>query len=137
MSRRVRCLYCGRLFYPDPRCKNPKACSNAKCQRRRKNSSHKRWRDKAPDVLSDRRADCKKWRQTHPEYMRSYRASHPEYVAQNRRMQRKRYIAKRVVKSISISPQVLDKYDELSRSLFVVKSTSIAKGSIFKLSGVP
>lgn len=137
MLRRVRCLYCRYLFYSDPRCKNPKACSDPECQRKRRNASHKRWRDADPEVLSDRRRASRAWRRAHPGHKRAYRNDHPEYVEKNRRLQRWRCIIRRVVVSISISPQLVDRYRELARSLPVVVSTSIAMSTHNGLSGAP
>lgn len=137
MAKRVRCLYCHRLFYPDPRCKHPKSCKRPECQKRRKNDAHKRWRDSDLEVIEDRRKVSKEWRRDHPGYMRDYRARHPGYVERNRRLQRGKGIGRRVVKSISISPQVIDKYYEFTRSLSVVKSISIANRGYNGVSGMP
>lgn len=135
MLMRVRCLYCRYLFYSDPRCKNPKACSDPECQRKRRNASHKQWRDADPEVLSDRRATSRAWRRAHPGHKRAYRNDHPEYVEKNRRMQLAKRVIGRVVVSISISPQIVDRYRELARPLPVVVSTSIAIGPRPLLSG--
>lgn len=137
MRRRARCLHCRYLFYPDPRCKNPKACSDPECQRKRRNASHKQWRDADPEVLSDRRATSRAWRRAHRGHKRAYRNDHPEYVEKNRRMQLAKRVIGRVVVSISISPQLVDKYRELARPLPVVVSTSIANGPRPLLSGAP
>lgn len=137
MRERVRCFCCGCLFYPDARCKHPKACSNPKCQRKRRNLSHKRWRDADPQVLEDRRVISREWMRAHPGYMRLYRVNHPAYVERNRRMQRARRVARRVVKSISILPQAFNKYNEFAQPLRVVKSILMAFGHPPKVSGAP
>jgi hypothetical protein len=138
---RVRCLYCRRLFRPDPRCCSPRACPDPACQRRRRNASHKRWRDADPEVLADRRQASREWRRTHSGWMQEYRREHPEYVERNRQMQRKRRLearlAKRVVKSSVISPQVVEKYNQFTQSLRVVKSISIASRHSCRLQGAP
>jgi len=137
MPSRARCLYCRCLFYPDPHCKHPKACKKPACQKKRRNKSHKIWRDKDPEVLEDRRATSREWMRDHPGYMQEYRAKHLAYVERNRRRQRERGLAKGVVKSISISPQLFERYRELIQPLSVVKSTSIANCPSPGLQGAP
>lgn len=90
MRVRIRCRYCGCLFYPDPRCKNPKACRNSVCQRRRKYASDKQWRESDPEVLEDRRLATRVWLVAHPGYLKRYRVLHPASVEQNRKKQRER-----------------------------------------------
>lgn len=109
MRGRIRCRYCGRLFHADPRCKNPRACLDPKCQRERRNKSHKRWCDRDPEVVKDRRATTREWFARHPGYLGRYRASHPDYVARNREAQRERRRRPRVDKSISKSGYPVDK----------------------------
>lgn len=136
MPKRARCLRCRRLFYPDPRCKHPKACEDPECQKKRRYASHKIWRDKDPEVIKDRRETSRNWRRAHPGHKRDYRRKHADYVERNRRQQRGRRLAKRVVVSILISPQAIDKYNELVRSLPVVVSTSMANRPSPGLQGV-
>lgn len=137
MPRRARCFRCRRLFYPDPRCKHPKACKDPECQRERQYASHKIWRDKDPEVIKDRRETSRNWRRTHSGHMQDYRLKHADYVERNRQQQRGQRLAKRVVVSISTSPQVVDKYNEFIRSLPVVVSTSIANCPAPGLQGMP
>lgn len=137
IRERIRCLYCRRLFRPDPRCRHPKACPDPTCQRRRRGASHKRWRDADPEVLEDRRVASREWRRAHPGYMRSYRSGHSEYVDQNLQRQRNRRLAGRVVKSIVISPQPLETYSEFERLLPVVKSISMVHEGMSRLQGAP
>jgi len=115
IRKRVPCVYCRRLFYPNSRCRNPKACSDPECQRRRRNSSHKQWRDDDPQICADRREASREWRRNNPGHMQKYRKKHPEYVEDNRRKQQRRRFLRRVVKSIVIAAQPLEKSNEFVR----------------------
>lgn len=112
MPRRIRCRYCGRLFYPDPRCRNPKACRDPACQLRRRYESHKRWCESDPEVMRDRRAANRAWFAHHPGYLREYRAKHPDYVERNREKQRARRRRGGVDKSIVRSSYPVEKQGE-------------------------
>lgn len=106
---RIRCRICSCLFYPDPRCKNPIACKDPECQRKRRNASHKQWCDNNPDVAADRRTNTRVWFAAHPEYLQKYRAEHPEQMEQNRIKQRERRKKRCVDKSILKSSYPLEK----------------------------
>lgn len=110
--KQKRCLYCRRLFYVDPRCNNPKACRDPKCQRRRRNEFHKRWRDRDPEVLEDRRRATRDWFSKHRGYLRDYRDRHGDYVERNRKKQRERRRKRRVDKSTSILGYHIDNQQE-------------------------
>lgn len=115
MQKRRRCYYCRRLYYPNPRCHNPKACS--KCQQKRKYDYHKQWREDDPEVMEDRRKATRAWFAERPGHLKRYRALHPEYVERNRQKQRERRSKKRPVDiSISILAQHIDLYKEYARS---------------------
>lgn len=134
---RVRCLYCGRLFYPDSHCKQPKACRRAECQRKRRSAAHRRWLAANPEVAKDRRSYSREWWRAHAGYMRSYRISHPEYVERNRIQERGRRFSRRVVKSISSSVQSIDISGGFAWPPPVVKSISMAIATQPLLAGAP
>ena len=75
---RRRCVYCNKLYRPDPRqkCKQ-KTCGSGDCQRKRKRDNAREWRKKNPGY------DTKRYRETRQpdrrEWKRRYWASHPEY----------------------------------------------------------
>lgn|GEM_PF-4482144 len=113
MRKRVRCYYCRRLFYPDSRCQNPIACKNTKCQRKRKNASHKQWCDRNPDVQTDRHAVSRSWFAKRPGFWRDYRRKHPKKAERNRCKQRERRNKQRVAKSIPKSAYPPEKQEEI------------------------
>ena len=75
---RKRCIYCKKIFSPDPRQKGmQKTCGSRNCKKKRKQENAKRWREENPDYDTSeyRKARCKKRRT----YKRDYWATHPEY----------------------------------------------------------
>jgi hypothetical protein len=67
------CLYCGKIFLPDPRVGNrQKACSWA-CQKLRKRENNKSFSRKNPGYWRGRYKYLKQWRLTHPGYQRHWR----------------------------------------------------------------
>ena len=75
---RKRCIFCKKLFYPDPRQKGmQKTCGSDICKKKRKQKNAKSWREKNPgyDTSEYRRARHKNRRA----YKRQYWATHPDY----------------------------------------------------------
>lgn len=124
MKKKIRCRYCRSRFHPDPRCKNPIACSNPKCQRKRKYVSHKRWCDRNPDVKADRHAVSRAWFAMRPGFWQDYRRKHPEQAECNRRKQRERRKRRRVAKSIPKSAYHVDKQKEIFQLVPVGESVA-------------
>ena len=55
-KRRIRCPYCGELFWPDPRTAwRQWACSKPSCQARRRRDTQRRYREKNPGEQEARR----------------------------------------------------------------------------------
>ena len=90
------CPYCQTTFQPSPRRPDQRVCSGPDCQNRRRNEYRRNKRRTDPvyaQVVSDSR---RKWRQTHPDYQKTYRQSHPEAAARNREQQRQRDRKRRI-----------------------------------------
>lgn len=90
------CPYCQTTFQPSPRRPDQRVCSRPDCQNQRRNEYRRNKRRTDPvyaQVLSDSR---RKWRQTHPDYQKTYRQSHPEAAARNREQQRQRDRKRRI-----------------------------------------
>ena len=127
MQKRRRCYYCHSLYYPNPRCHKPKACSNPKCQKMRKYDSHKIWRESDPEIMSDRRTATRKWLKKHPKYLKAYRKKHLDYVEQNRRKQREKAGKKKSVDiSTLISPQIPEKQRDIFKLVPLDSSVDIS-----------
>ena len=82
VASRKRCPACGHMFTPDPRVgERQQYCSQAECQKTRQRKNESDWRERYPDCVIAQR---KKWRQTHPDYLRQWRLKHPGAVRRNR-----------------------------------------------------
>lgn len=128
--KRIRCHFCHHLFYPDPRCKKPIACSKAGCQKARKYASDKRWRDSDSELLSDRQQVTRLWLANHPDYLREYRRSHPDYTERNRikeRLRRKKRTYRGPIDiSALISAYPAEKQGNFFKLVPVIKSVDIS-----------
>jgi hypothetical protein len=75
---RKRCVYCKKLFYPDPRQKGKqKTCGSEACKKKRKREYGKAWRERNPEYDTGeyrqaRRQDRRAWK-------RQYWSTHPRY----------------------------------------------------------
>jgi hypothetical protein len=79
------CASCGCEFDPDRYHPNQKYCGRQSCRRSRR---RRRQREKLrvdADYRANQASAQTRWRQTHPDYWKTYRAGHPEYVERNRR----------------------------------------------------
>lgn len=95
-----RCSCCRRIVSRNPRVRNQRYCAAKPCQQARKN----KWQRNKQQVDSDHRINKEEsqrsWRQQNPGYWKLYRERNPEYCEQNRKLQRKRDM-KRRLKNIS------------------------------------
>lgn len=89
MRKKKRCKCCQRIFLIT---RNPgqQYCSQADCQRARKNQWRRNARHNDADYRSNQRHANQRWQVSHPDYWKRYRASHQEYVQRNRDKQRLR-----------------------------------------------
>ena len=83
MKRENRCQHCGSYFV---KYRNPKQryCSEAACQRQRKNLWRRNKLRTDSDYRSNQNAANRKWRHSHKNYWQQYRTKHPDYVLRNR-----------------------------------------------------
>lgn len=83
-----KCVCCGKIFIS--RITANRYCSNADCQRYRKNQWQKR-KVATDAAYKGNKADAqRRWQQSHPGFWRRYRKNHPLYVENNRVQQRLR-----------------------------------------------
>lgn len=76
-----RCPYCRKLFKQDSRIKDrQKVCSNAECQKRRKNDYQKKWQEKNPMYFQGRYSRLKEWLAENPDYLKNYRQSNKNHI---------------------------------------------------------
>lgn len=86
-----RCVYCHRVYRPDPRtAKFQKSCSVPACRRQRKQEAQSRYLQKNPDYFRGRYGQVKVWLAAHPGYLSAYRASHPEHLVKKRLQDQRR-----------------------------------------------
>jgi hypothetical protein len=91
-----RCCSCQQSFEPSKYRPDQSFCSQPHCQRHRRAEYHRRKIETDPvyaGVVSDSR---KKWRETHPDYQKTYRQSHEAAAERNRQLQRQRDSKRRV-----------------------------------------
>jgi hypothetical protein len=86
MRKKKACKCCRRIFVLT---RNPGQhyCSQADCQRARKNQWRKNARHNDADYRSNQCRSNQRWQASHPDYWKQYRASHQEYVHRNREKQ--------------------------------------------------
>lgn len=73
MAEEKECLYCGRMFVPEPRVgARQKACSQ-ECGRARKRENNQAFARNNPGYWTGRYDEVKTWRAKHPEYQRNWR----------------------------------------------------------------
>jgi len=101
------CRYCQQGFEPSNRRPDQGVCSQPECQNQRRNDYRRNKLQTDPEYAQVVRDSRKKWRDTHPDYQRTYRQSHPEAAARNREQQRHRD-QKRHVGSLVKNTLVLD-----------------------------
>lgn len=89
MRKKKPCKCCRRIFLI---ARNPgqQYCSQADCQRARKNQWRRNARHNDADYRSNQRQANQRWQASHPDYWKQYRVSHEEYVQRNRDKQRVR-----------------------------------------------
>ncbi|CAL7959134.1 conserved hypothetical protein [Gammaproteobacteria bacterium] len=87
MNRENRCQHCGGYLvkYRNP---NQRYCSEAACQRQRKNLWRRNKLSTDGDYRSNQNAATRKWRQSHHDSWQPYRTTHPAYVIRKRERQR-------------------------------------------------
>ena len=85
-----RCEHCGEVFIPLKNVTCQRYCSNADCQKARRNQWRKRKLLTDGDYRGNQHDAQKRWRESHKDYWCRYRASHPDYVERNRMLQRER-----------------------------------------------
>jgi len=91
-----RCLYCNCLFTPNPRTNGlQKACSKPACLKARRSDAYKAWRSRNPHYSQSRNGKILRWTSKQPSYWKKYRRSHPEYVRKNRLRSLERYEEKK------------------------------------------
>lgn len=85
-----RCCSCQQSFHPSKYRPDQSFCGQPDCQRRRRAEYHRRKIEIDPvyaGVVNDSR---KKWRDSHPDYQRTYRQAHEATAERNRQLQRQR-----------------------------------------------
>lgn len=90
------CPYCQQAFRPSPRRPDQAVCSQPECQARRRTDYRRQKRRTDPEYAEVVRDSRRKWRQSHPDYQKSYWQSHPEAAARNRQQQRQRDQKRRI-----------------------------------------
>lgn len=84
MPERRRCVFCRRLFIPDPRVKErQKTGRREPCWKAQKRASDERWRSQQPDYFQGLYPHQKELYGTRADYKKRYRKEHPEYVRRN------------------------------------------------------
>ena len=95
MPRRC-CRFCQQSFEPSKFRPDQNVCSHPDCQRRRRAEYHRRKIELDAEYAEGVRDSRRKWRETHPDYQKTYRQSHGAAVARNRQLQRRRDSQRRV-----------------------------------------
>jgi len=90
MVKLICCKSCEKSFTPNPRARNQRYCSDAKCQRSRKSNWERDQCKNNSDYRSRQRSAQQKWLEKNPNYWRERRASHSEYTEKNRVEQKRR-----------------------------------------------
>lgn len=88
MSEVRTCVVCGEVFVPRAQCPNQKCCSRLACQRTRKTLWQKEKIKSDPDYRENKQRAQTRWRESHPDYWRTYREGHQAYASKNRELQR-------------------------------------------------
>ncbi|QGZ55095.1 hypothetical protein [Paraburkholderia acidiphila] len=88
MSEARTCVICGQIFVPRAQCPNQKCCSRRSCQRTRKAQWQRQKIKSDPDYRENKQRAQTRWRESHPDYWRTYREDHQAYVSKNRELQR-------------------------------------------------
>ncbi len=85
MSGKKVCCICQRSFVPHPRIKDrQKTCAAPACRRELKRQANKAWRERNPDYFKGRyEIMLKDWYEKNGDYKKRYRQTHPEYVRKN------------------------------------------------------
>ena len=91
MPRTFTCHHCGKNVPPNPRIKNQKYCFSLTCQNARKRLFERRTCSSSKCKLLQQNRNMR-WRVSYPahEYQKRYRETHPEYVKRNRELQHQR-----------------------------------------------
>lgn len=83
--RKRRCLNCGRFFDTNYRCKQKhRHCSDADCQRKRRNANIRDWYHRNPESLEYQKGRVRQWFKDHPGYSRERRKNDPSLMGKNR-----------------------------------------------------
>lgn len=81
-ARRI-CRHCRESFEPEPRAaKVQRYCRKKKCQQARRRRKYRRWIGQPENAAAHREA-LKAWAKDYPDYWRRYRATHPDYVRED------------------------------------------------------
>ena len=90
MSLSRCCRYCEQIFQPSIYRPQQSVCSQAECQRRRRNEYHRERIRNDSAYAADVRASQRKWQQAHPNYWKQYHREHGATAERNRKQQRRR-----------------------------------------------
>ena len=83
--RKRRCLNCNRLFEPNYRCKEKhRHCSNADCQRKRRNANIRDWYRRNPESLEYQKSRVRQWFKSYPDYSQNRRKGDHSLRCKNR-----------------------------------------------------
>ena len=83
--RKRRCLNCGHLFDPNYRCKEKnRHCSDADCQRKRRNANIRDWYSRNPESLEYQKGLVRQWFRDHHDYSHNRRKHDPILRRENR-----------------------------------------------------
>jgi hypothetical protein len=101
------CRYCLKIFQPSKYQPSQSVCSNADCQRQRRNDYHRQKTAIDPECRRVCADSPRKWRARNPDYWRRYREKNPVAVEQNRQLQRQRD-QKRRLRRLANNNSVID-----------------------------
>jgi len=85
-----QCVACGQSFQPCPQVPQQAYCSASSCQRERRRQWQRLKLQTDSDYQDNQARAQQTWSQRNPNYSRKYRESHPEYVKRNRALQHER-----------------------------------------------
>lgn len=120
MSEARTCAMCGQLFEPRAQSPNQKCCSRRSCQRARKAQWQKQKIKSDPDYRENKQRAQIRWRESHPDYWRTYREDHQAYAVKNRELQRIRNSQPKEVAKMDASAVG----DHLRSGLYVLAQTT-------------
>jgi hypothetical protein len=126
-TKKKRCLFCGHWYEPDPRTAHfQKACGRASCRKERRRQKNRNWAARYPGYHSYRGAKIREWA-ARTAYWKRYRQSHPEYV---RKDTKRRILARKRLKvsakQTTIHQITVDKLNSIRKHELVLSAKHTA-----------